>query len=341
MTATVQPKSCVKLGVLLTHLKFVDGLIPDDEGRWPRDSQRQLTLLTGLRNLANASPAPIEVVQVPYFTGVAEADLSELVDGIRAMEIEAQFVLMVGGGDPMNSADEAEFVEALADSLSAAVKHGIQDVSSTSLEPWMAPDAKRREGDDYQAAIAQLVRVHKLAYDKAGIADSCIRAWHVEFLRDGEFTTFTDLGRLWDFLRAANEAVGQPFFKALVDAAHCGDSRLSIDENHSMIETIADADALGIFHASAKTTRGCLSTDDGWIGSILESCARTGKLQYALVEVFHHQDEALSGLRALDPRHGIDTTDGRTYDEVMVDGLVDVGRRLNNLAARGILSPRA
>jgi len=35
--------------------------------------------------------------------------------------------------------------------------------------------------------------------------------------------------------------------------------------------------------------------------------------------------------------HGIDTTDGRSYDDMVLDGLVDVGHRLNNLKARGIL----
>ena len=60
-------------------------------------------------------------------------------------------------------------------------------------------------------------------------------------------------------------------------------------------------------------------------------------LKTVFVEVFHHQDDALAGLRDLDPGHGIDTRDGRSYDEVVVEGLVDVTRRLNNLVARGVL----
>jgi|688.fasta_scaffold1153151_1 hypothetical protein len=43
------------------------------------------------------------------------------------------------------------------------------------------------------------------------------------------------------------------------------------------------------------------------------------------------------GDHEFNPGHGIDTTDGRTYTQVIVDGLVDVGHRLNNLKARGIL----
>ena len=92
-----------------------------------------------------------------------------------------------------------------------------------------------------------------------------------------------------------------------------------------------------MFHASAKTTRGCLSTDDGWVGNLLTACAATGKLEIVLVELFHHEDPALAGLREADPRHGIDTTDGRTYTEAVCDSLESVARRLNNLVNRGIL----
>jgi hypothetical protein len=56
------------------------------------------------------------------------------------------------------------------------------------------------------------------------------------------------------------------------------------------------------------------------------------------VEAFHHEDPALEGLRNLDPRHGVDTRDGRTYDQLVLDGLADVGHRLNNLVARGMLA---
>ena len=337
----IEPRSSVKLGVLLTHTKFVGGLIPDDQGRWPREPDGQLTLLKRLADLVERSPMPFEVAQVSYFTGVARQDIDELVRGIRALGLEPHFVLMVGGGDPMDPADEEAFVAALVEALAAAKEHNISSVSSTSLEMWMQEGAHRKQAADFEAAVQQLVHVHTRAFQEAQLADSCVQAWHIEFLREGEFKTFTDLGTVWEVLRAANERVGRPFYKALVDAAHCGDSSFTIDENRQLIETIAAADALGIFHASAKTTRGCLSTDDGWVAAMLEACARTGKLEYALVEVFHHEDEALAGLRALDPGHGIDTRDGRSYDEVVIDGLVDVGRRLNNLCARGLLSPRA
>ena len=111
-----------------------------------------------------------------------------------------------------------------------------------------------------------------------------------------------------------------------------------MEENQRLIAEIGAAGALGSFHCSAKTTRGCLSTDDGWVGALLTAAAQTGALTHVFVEVFHHEDAALAPLREAVAGHGIDTTDGRTYDQVVTDGLVDVVRRLNNLCQRGVLA---
>ena len=110
------------------------------------------------------------------------------------------------------------------------------------------------------------------------MAESSIEHWHIEFLRGGEFQTYTDVAKCWEFVKAANAELGTKFFKIMVDAAHCGDSDLSIPENEALIAQIAESDEMGMFHASAKTTRGCLSIDDGWIGALLSAAAKTGKL---------------------------------------------------------------
>ena len=327
----------VELGVVPTHLKFVGGLVPDDSGKLPRDGDGSLLVVANMKTIKEASPVTVNCVQVPYFPGLDEGDVAEMVNGFRELGLNVHFILMVGGGDPMNPADEDTVVEILVGGLNAAKKHNVENVSSTSVEQWMAGD-ERKEGDAFDAAVAQNVKVHCRAVKEAGIEGSCVKAWHIEFLRGGEFQTFTDIGRIWTFVKAANAEIGSPFFKVMVDAAHCGDSSLNIPENEALIAEIAQAEALGIFHASAKTTRGCLSTDDGWIGSLLTACAKTGKLATVFVEVFHHEDAALEALRNLDPGHGIDTTDGRSYDQVVIDGLTETGRRLNNLAKRGILA---
>jgi len=337
MPAEIALQTNVELGVVPTHVKFVGGLVPDDGGRLPRGDDGKLIVVTEMAHLISLSPVKIQSAQITVFPGVDEGDQDELITGLRDLGLEAHFMLMIGGADPMNPADEDKVVEMLVAGLEAAKKYGVTQVASTSVEEWMQPGATPKTGADFEAAVAQDVRVHTRACREAGIADSSIKTWHIEFLRGGEFQTFTDLQKIWEFVKAANIELGDKFFKILVDAAHCGDSGLSIPENEALIQQIAAADEMGMFHASAKTTRGCLSTDDGWVGALLTACAKTGKLEYVFVELFHHEDPALQGLRDLDPGHGIDTTDGRTYSEAVVDGLAQVARRLNNLVKRGIL----
>lgn len=191
---------------------------------------------------------------------------------------------------------------------------------------------------DFDVAVAQNVKVHLRAAKESGLLESSITSWHIEFLRPIEFKTFTNVDKAWKFVKAANDALGRNFFKLLVDAAHCGDSGLTIPEHEALIAEIAAAGHFGIFHASAKTTRGCLSTDDGWIAATMAAAAKAGALKTVFVEMFHHEDEALASLRAAVPGHGVNTLDGRTYTQAVIDGLVDVTRRLNNLQARGMLS---
>lgn len=336
MSARITLKPKIQLGVVPTHLKFVGGLVPDKNGKFPRDANGELRIVTGMRELCAASPVRMTIVQVPFFASADAGEVAELIDGLKALDLEIHFIMMVGGANPMNPADEDAVVAQLVTSMRAAITHGVRHVSSTSIEEWMSSDT-RRDGADLDAAIEQNVKVHLRAYQEAGIAGSCVEHWHIEFLRPGEFKTFTNVERGWAFVSAANRALGKKFFKLLVDAAHCGDSGLTLAENEALIARIGAAGEFGIFHASAKTTRGCLSTDDGWIGALLAAAAKTGELQHVFVELFDHEDAALAQLRELEPGHGIDTRDGRSYTETTADGLECIARRLNNLMARGIL----
>lgn len=337
MPASISLKTNVELGVVPTHLKFVGGLAPDNQGRLPRDEDGTLVIVAEMTEMKAASPVPIQSAQITIFPGVDEGDTDGLISGLRALGLEVHLIMMVGGADPMNPADEDAVVGLLVAGIEVAKKHGITQIASTSIEEWMKPGATPKTGADFEAAVAQNVKAHCRAYREADLANSCVKHWHIEFLRGGEFQTFTDIQKCWEFVKAANVELGTKFFKIMVDAAHCGDSTLSIPENEKLIAEIAAAGEMGMFHASSKTTRGCLSTDDGWVGALLAAAAKTGKLEYVFVELFHHEDPALEGLRQLDSGHGIDTRDGRTYRETVLDGLVSVTRRLNNLVARGIL----
>lgn len=338
MSAEITLKADVQLGVVPTHMKFVGGLVPDENGKLPRGDDGKLVIVEEMRRICDSSPVKVASVQIPAFPGVDEGDNDELINGLKGLGLVVHLIMMVGGADPMKPEDEDAVVEMLISGLKVAQKHGIEQVSSTSIEEWMQPGAQPKTGDDFDAAVAQNAKVHSRAYKESGAAESCIKAWHIEFLRGGEFQTFTSAAKAWTAVKAMNDAAGTNFFKVMVDAAHCGDSELNIPENEAVIKEIAEGGGLGIFHASAKTTRGCFSTDDGWIGALLTACAQTGDLKFVFVELFHHEDPALEGLRNLDPGHGLDTTDGRTYTEAVVDALADTARRLNNLKLRGILS---
>jgi len=337
MSSEIVLKPHVQLGVVTTHFKFVGGIVPDENGKFPRNPDGVLRVLAEMKALCGISPVKMSIVQIPFFASANAAEVAEMIEGLRALGLEVHYIIMIGGANPMNPADEDAVVSQLVASLKSAIHHGIRHVSSTSIEEWMSAD-EARNGAEFEAAIAQNVKAHLRVYQEAGVEGSCIENWHIEFLRPGEFKTFTNIDRGWSFVKAANQALGRKFFKLLVDAAHCGDSGLTIAENEALIAKIAAAGEFGVFHASAKTTRGCLSTDDGWIGALLTAAAKSGELRHVFVEVFDHTDAALELVRKLDPGHGIDTRDGRSYTEVTADGLGDIARRLNNLAARGYLN---
>ncbi len=337
MTKLIANHTSIKLGVVPTHLKFAGGLAPTAQGDLPRDESGQILVLKYFQQLIAQSPVAVSCAQISQFEGVADQVTTELVQGLKALGLEVQFIMMIGEGDPTNPADEDKVAQLLVNGLKTAQKHGVCQVASTSLEAWMS-GGKPKTGDEFKAAVDQLVRLHDRAYQEAGVEGSCIKAWQLEFLRSVEFKTFTDLAKAWTLVKAMNENAGRPFYKLLIDAAHCGDSSISVKENQHLISEIGAAGALGSFHCSAKTTRGCLSTDDGWVGALLAAAAQTGQLTHVLVEVFHHEDPALEPLRKAVAGHGIDTTDGRSYDQVVIDALVNTVRRLNNLRHRGILS---
>ena len=332
---TVVNKSKVAVGVVPTHLKFVGSLVPDDNGKLPRTRSGILKVVSGMRAICKSSPVKLKCVQVPLFPGADSKDLQDLFKGMKALKLEVHLIMMVGGANPINPKDEDAVVEMLCSGLAVAKKYRVKHVSSTSYEEWLS--GKPLKGKAYANAVQQVVKLHARCYKEAGLEKSSVQAWHLEFLRGGEFQNFTNAAKAAEVVKAINKKIRKKFFKVMIDAAHCGDSDLSMAENEAVIKDLAKADALGIFHASAKTTRGCLSTDDGWIASLLHACADTGKLEHVFIELFHHQDAALEPLRKLVKGHGIDTTDGRTYDRTVVDGIIDVTHRLNNLKARKVL----
>jgi len=334
-------RAAVKLGFLPTHAKFVGGLVPDEQGRLSRDPGGELVLVRAAREVIERSRVRPEAIQVPAFPGVDRDDQDEVMERLKELGLEVTMVIMIGGVDPMDPADEDGTIAQMLPTLETATRHGVAHVSSTSVEEWMCAGATRKEGAEFERVVEQLIRLHLRAHREAGLGESSVNSWNIEFLRVGEFATFNDLERLWRVIEPLNRELGEPFFRCLVDPAHAGDSGLPLATCQGQVEEVAEAGGLGVCHASAKTTRGCLSTDDGWNAALLSVAARTGELRELFVEMFHHQDEALAALRELDPGHGVDTCDGRDYTQVVADGLETMARFLNNLVARGVLPARA
>lgn len=339
MEKDISLKPAIELGFVPTHAGFLTALVPGEDGRLPRTETGALVVVESVKETMERSRVAVPAVQIPVFPGTLPEEWDMMISDLKALGLTVHLVIMMGGVDPMDLADEEATVAQLLPPLEAAKRNGVAHVSATSVEQWMGEGATRKEGAEFEAAVAHLVKVHLRAHREAGLAGSCVQAWHVEFLRPGEFETFTDLGRLWTFVKAANEALGEPFFKCLVDCAHCGDSALDIPAHEALIAEIAAGGGLGVMHASAKTTRGCLNSDDGWIAALIGAAARSGELRQVFVEMFRHDDPVLEALRKLDPRHGVDTLDGRDYPQLVADGLEQVARMLNNHVARGHLQP--
>ncbi|MEM9479609.1 MAG: hypothetical protein AAGA58_08155, partial [Verrucomicrobiota bacterium] len=212
MATSIPLKAKINLGVVPTHIKFVGGLVPDDDGRLPRGDDGKLKIVAEMEALTAESPVKIQSAQITFFPGVDDGDTEELINGLRALDLEVFPILMVGGADPMKPEDEDAVVEMLVSGLKTAVKFGIEQVASTSIEEWMQPGATPKTGAEFDAAVAQNVKVHTRAVKESGALEGGVKAWHIEFLRGGEFQTFTDVAKAWSLVKAANEGLGQSFF---------------------------------------------------------------------------------------------------------------------------------
>ena len=158
----IEPRSQVRLGVTATHLRFVGGLVPDDDGHLPRESDGKPVIQAGLERLVDNSPAPPTVAQLSIFSGakgVPTDDLMEVFAALRAKGITSEMVLMIGGVNALDPADEDAFVEQGLEYLETAKNLGAETVISTSFEDWMN-SIPRKEGADYEAAVEQVNKAH-------------------------------------------------------------------------------------------------------------------------------------------------------------------------------------
>ena len=64
--AKIELKANVEFGVVPTHIKFVGGLVPDENGRLPRGDDGRLLSVAELAKLQELSPVAITAAQVPH-----------------------------------------------------------------------------------------------------------------------------------------------------------------------------------------------------------------------------------------------------------------------------------
>ena len=124
MSKSLANHSPINLGVVPTHLTFADGIAPTQNGDWPRDESGQIKILSYFRQLVAEAPVSIDCAQISQFAGTSDEANTELVDGLKALGLEVQFIMMVGEGDPMNPADEDTVVQMLVDGLNTAQNMG-------------------------------------------------------------------------------------------------------------------------------------------------------------------------------------------------------------------------
>ena len=249
MAIQIKNKSKVEIGVVPTHLMFVGALAPDESGKLPRTHSGDLKIVSGMRLLCRTSPVKLNNVQVTLFPGTDAQDLDDMFKGLRALKLQVHLIMMVGGANPLNPKDEDAVVEMLNSGLAVAKKYKVKHVSSTSFEEWLA--GKKLKGKAFDNAVKQLIKLHARCYKESALEKSSVVAWHLEFLRGVEFQNFTNAAKAAKVVMGINKKIKKKFFKVMIDAAHCGDSDLSVAENEKVIKELAKADALGIFHASA------------------------------------------------------------------------------------------
>ena len=153
-------KPNVEYGVVPTHIKFVGGLVPDDNGNLPRGEDGRLLSIAELAHLKDTAPVDITAAQLPLFPGVDPKDTEDMFGGMRDLGIKPHMIMMVAGGNPMDPADEDTVAAMLVNGLKVAQQFEVEHVASTSIEEWMKPGAQPLTGAAFDAAVAQNVKLH-------------------------------------------------------------------------------------------------------------------------------------------------------------------------------------
>ena len=130
-------KPQIALGLVPTHLGFIDALAPDSNGSFPREKNGHIAIVAEMDRICALAPVRPTCVQISLFPGTSADDIAEMMADLKALNLEVHLIMMVGGANPMNPAEEDTVVAQLVPSLKAPIEHGAVSVTSTSIEEWM------------------------------------------------------------------------------------------------------------------------------------------------------------------------------------------------------------
>ena len=85
MDKRIKLRADIEIGVCPTHVKFVGGLVPADDGKLPRDENGELFAVAEMRRLIERSPVKIDSVQISQFNGTAADDLAEIYERLQGL----------------------------------------------------------------------------------------------------------------------------------------------------------------------------------------------------------------------------------------------------------------
>ena len=87
MDKTIKLRADIEIGVCPTHVKFVGGLVPGDDGKLPRDENGELFALAEMRTLTERSPVAIDVVQISQFNVAGTSSFRSLGIGLVSPQV--------------------------------------------------------------------------------------------------------------------------------------------------------------------------------------------------------------------------------------------------------------
>jgi hypothetical protein len=94
MSRSITLKPDIALGIVPTHLRFVGGLVPDAEGRLPRNADGEIIIVAGVGELLEVSPVAFRSAQVSLFPGTQSEELDRLVAGLKALGLDVEFLFI-------------------------------------------------------------------------------------------------------------------------------------------------------------------------------------------------------------------------------------------------------